>query len=135
MLAYLVEAVLFIELSSHVVVLKHIKLEVISNTPCMVHQCTPDSLAMVIRVNEEPPDFVPDQRNKTDHSSILLDDPRLGVWQIDLSDPIPFLTEKRFVEEWMANQRRRVPGPKQFTQVCLLIRSDHSFPDVSGEHF
>ena len=104
MLVYLVEAALFIEISSHLVVLEHNKLKEISNTPCVVHQRTPDSPAMVLRFDKKHPDFISDQRNKTDHSSILLEDPRFGVWQIDFSDLIPFLLEKCLVEEWMAKQ-------------------------------
>ena len=104
MLVYLVEAALFIEISSHLVVLEHIKLKEISNAPCVVHQRTPDSPAMVIGVDENRPDFIPNQRNKTGHHSILLEDPRFGVWQIDVADVIPFLLEKCLVEEWMGKQ-------------------------------
>ncbi len=104
MLAYMAEDVIFIELSFHLVVLEHVKLKEISSAPCEVHQRPPDSPAMVFRVNEKPPDFVPNQRKETDQTSILLEDPRLGVWQIDLSNLILFLLEIRLVEEWMANQ-------------------------------
>ncbi len=104
MLVYLVEAALFIEIPSHLVVPEHSKFKEISNAPGVVHQRTPDSRVTVIRVDEKRPDFIPDQRNKTYHSAILLEDPRFGVWQIDLSDSTPFLLEKRLVEEWMAKQ-------------------------------
>ena len=104
MLADLSEAALFIEISSHLVVLEYIQLKKISLASRVVHQRPPDSPAMVIRIDENRPDFIPDQRNKTHHNSILLEDPRFGVWQMDLADSIPFLPEKRLVEEWMANQ-------------------------------
>ncbi len=103
MLVYLVEAALFIEIPSHLVVPEHSKFKEISNAPGVVHQRTPDSRAMVIRVDEKRPDFIPDQRNKTHHNSILFVDPRFGVRQVDLADVFPLLLEKRLIEERVAN--------------------------------
>lgn len=48
MLVYLVEAALFIEFPSHLVVLEHIQLEKISKAPGVVHQRPPDPPATVI---------------------------------------------------------------------------------------
>ena len=106
LLAYSTESVLFIESSSQLVVLEHEELEDIANALCVVHQRPPDSPAMVISVDEEPPDFIPYQRNKADHDSVLLEHPRFGVWQIDLADVVPFPFEECIVEKRMGARAR-----------------------------
>ena len=99
LLANLTKTVLSIESSSHLVAIEHNQFEDGANAPCVVHQGTPDSPAVVICVDEKPPDFIPDQRNKTDHNSLLLEDPRFGLWQISFANVVPFPLEECLIEE------------------------------------
>ena len=104
MLVDLLETLSFVESSSNPVVLEHIQLKDWSHSPGVVHQGPPYALAMVVWVDEQPADLIPDQDNKAHHHIVPFENPRLGLRQIDLTDTLTFLHEKRPVEEGMADQ-------------------------------
>ena len=69
-LVYLLEAALFVELSSYGVVLEYIELYDVVKAPGVVHQLTPESPAMILRVEENPPHSFPIKAMKpTTHPS------------------------------------------------------------------
>ena len=56
-------------------------------------------LAWSIKARPIPPDFILDQRNKTDHNSLLLENPRFGLWQITFANVVSFPLEECLIEE------------------------------------
>ncbi len=103
-LVYLLEAVFLVEFSSYGVVLEHIELDDAVKTPGVVHQRTPESPAMILRVDENPPHLISDQRNETHHDSIVLVNPRFGLGEMDFLDGFPLPLEECLVEERMGQQ-------------------------------
>lgn len=105
------EAVPVVERPSDGVFLEHFHLQISAHVPGMVHQAPPDTHTVKIRIQEDCPDLVSDERDKADDRSFLFPDPGVRIRKVYAGNVEALVIQEVGIQERMRDRRGSLPRP------------------------